>query len=450
MADPPVLWRPNPGAQTKFLASSSFEALYGGAAGGGKSHALLMGALRHVDRPDYRALRRTYTELYRSLIAESYKYYPAAGGKSVMSPQPQWRFPSGAVIEFGHLQHDKDVHDYQSAQYQYMGFDELTHFTEAQYRYMLSRLRGDVPVRVRSGSNPGGEGHDWVYRRFAPWLNREPDYIGPRAAPGETMWYVNTENDGEVWVPRDTPGALSRVFVPARLVDNPYVHASYADVLNSLDRVDRARLRDGDWLARPAAGEYFKRHWFETVDAFPIEPMSIVRWWDRAATEKKPGKDPDWTVGLKMARTKRGMFFVLDVIRFQERPAEVERIIKATTDTDGRGVAVYLSRDPGSAGEFEADYYLRVLAGYDVHTERETGDKVTRSKPVSAQAEAKNVKLLKGAWNTRFLDELEQFPEGGHDDQVDAFSGAFSVLAPVGELSVGEQLSRINVHGLRL
>lgn len=423
-------WRPNPGPQYRFLSLSCFEALYGGAAGGGKSDALLVDAIRYVGRgygDSYAALilRREFPELEKSLIFRSHALYPRLGGKP-RNDGREWRFPGGERVYFGHCQHEKDVGQYQGSAFQFIGFDELTQFTEYQYTYLISRLRSahGVPLRLRAATNPGGDGHDWVMRRFGAWLNPNAPV---HASPGEVL-YIVKNGDAERVVPRGTPGALGRTFVPALLSDNPYLASDgvYARGLDELDKVTRERLKNGDWLIQPAAGVYFKRGYFTFVDAAPAD-AARVRHWDRAATEAAKGKDPDWTVGLKMSRAD-GVYYVENVVRFRESPHKVESSIKTTAELDGKRCMVHLAQDPGSAGKFEASYYIQALAGYNVRAEPETGDKVTRAQPVSAQAEAGNIRIVRAPWNEAFIQELEQFPEGAHDDQVDALSGAFAAL----------------------
>ena len=427
-------WGPNPGPQMHFLASTAYEALYGGAAGGGKSEALLVDPLRCVHLPKYRAIlfRRSFPELEKSLIQRSFGYYQAAFPDAKYNDQKHiWRFPSGALIYFGHLEHDKSVYDHQSAEYQYIGFDELTSFTEWQYRYMLSRARtsSGIRIRIRGATNPGGEGHAWVQRRWAPWLGPAPEeaegYTGPRVGPGSVLYYRNTD-DGEKWVPK-SPEALSRVFIPAKLTDNPHTDKGYSERLSGLDPVTRAQLKDGDWLIRPAAGAYFKRAWFKFVDEAPAG-LRRIRYWDFAATEEKVKGDPDWTAGLKLALSPNGEIFIESLIRFRGNPLEVESTMLATAEVDGRDVAIGLPQDPGQAGKFQASYFIGKLQGYVVHALPETGDKVTRAGPISAQAAAGNIRLVRGRWNAEFVRELEEFPEGNHDDQVDALSGAYSRL----------------------
>jgi len=251
-------WRPTP-RQRAFLESKAYEALYGGAAGGGKSEALLAGALRWVDSPHFRGLilRRTYADLDRSLIERSRALFRAAfAGAEYNEMNRRWRFPSGAILYFGHLEHEKDKYNYQSAEFSYIAFDELTHFTETQYTYMLSRARSSkgLPIRIRAATNPGGDGHEWVMRRWSPWLDPRADAI--TAEPGQILHYRNAE-DGSEWCERTTPGALSRVFIPAKVTDNPHLTKNdpdYVERLRGLDRVTRAQLLDGNWLVKVGAG----------------------------------------------------------------------------------------------------------------------------------------------------------------------------------------------------
>lgn len=219
------------------------EALYGGAAGGGKSDCLLMAALQYVDVPGYAALllRRSYTDLALpgAIMARSKEWL--MGTEARWSEVDfRWTFPrSGATLSFGYLRTFNDVYRYQSAEFQFIGFDELTQFSEAEYRYLFTRLRrpssdadanaalGRVPLRIRGASNPGGRGHEWVKRRF---ILKLPD-------PDD---------------PQDTAErARRRIFIPARLKDNPHVdRQAYTESLNNVDPYLRAQMLDGDWDAR--------------------------------------------------------------------------------------------------------------------------------------------------------------------------------------------------------
>lgn len=239
-----TIWKPVSREQELFLASPADEALFGGAAGGGKTDCLCMEALRQVANPRYNGIlfRRTFPEITMAdgIESRTLNWYPAYGGRYNAS-RHVWTFPSGSKIFLGHLQHEKDVADYQSAQFGYIGFDELTHFTLYQYLYMFSRNRADIDsgVRcyVRGGTNPGGTGHRWVKKRFvnAGIINR----IG---------WFAKV-NDVDTNVSRDHPYAKSRTFIPALLSSNPMLGTDYVANLRMLDPVTQKQLELGDWDA---------------------------------------------------------------------------------------------------------------------------------------------------------------------------------------------------------
>lgn len=394
--------------QTEFLCLMCREALYGGAAGGGKSEALLMGALQFVDVPHYSAIlfRRTYNDLALpgALMDRALCWLGGTQAKW-NSMKHIWAFPSGATLTFGNLEHEQDKYRYQSAEFQYIGFDELTQFTETQYRYLFSRLRRlektYIPLRMRSASNPGNIGHDWVKRRFL--------------------------TEGEEY---------GRIFIPAKLHENPHLdRKKYIESLNQLDPITRRQYLDGDWTARHG-GSIFRREWFEIVNEPPAD-LKKVRYWDLAATKPRQGKQPDWTVGALVGE-KQGIYYVCDVRRMRGSPPEVESLIKQTAILDSHKISVYMEQEPGSSGVAQIDYYNRqVLKGYTFRGVKTTGPKEERASPVSSAAEAGNVKLVRGSWNGDFLDEFEAFPLGSHDDQVDAVSGAFQKLSRAGPIDVG-------------
>lgn len=177
----------------------------------------------------------------------------------------------------------------------------------------------------------------------------------------------------------------------------------------------------------PKSGGMFERASFEIVKA-PRPLVEIVSAWDFAASVPKPGTDPDWTVRVKMGKDGEGFFYVLDVIRFQGSPSTVETRLVNTASQDGRRVRIRIPEDPGQAGKSQAKSFIRKLAGYAVRAVRPTGTKEARATPLAAQVEAGNVKLVEGAWNEEFLQEIELFPFAKHDDQVDAAADAFNEL----------------------
>jgi predicted phage terminase large subunit-like protein len=423
MTTPPtVLFRPNPGPQTRFLASRAQRALYGGAASGGKSAALMACVLRWVANPRYRGLylRREATYL-GDAVDKTRRLYPALGGVLVQSPRIEWRFPSGATLWMNHCERESDISNYDSFEFGEVLFDELTHFTERQFDGICARLRGTdptLPYWSRAATNPGNAGHEWVKRRWGAWL--DPKHERP-AAPGETRWRLHDRD-----VLPGTPHALSYTFIPARIGDNPHVSDAYRAQLEALDPVRRAQLLDGDWEAAYGEGKLFHRDWWVHLDA-PPACVSRVRAWDFGATTAG-----DATAGALLGDRGPGSiprYVVLDVVTLRGAPHEVRALVRATAERDGRDVVVVVPQDPGQAGVEQAQSYVRDLAGWTTRTRRPTGDKITRAGPLSAQAGARNVAVLRGPWTHPFVGELHAFPDGPHDDQVDAAADAFAELA---------------------
>jgi predicted phage terminase large subunit-like protein len=403
---------PNPGAQATFLSpivNGFRDVYYGGAAGGGKSNALLLAALQFVDLPGYDAVivRKTYPMLDQpgGLIQRSLEWLLPTTAKW-NAGKHRWTFPSGSTLTFRHLATQQALADYQGAEYDFIGVDEVTDFAEDQFRFLFSRLRRvigpqAVPLRFRSASNPIGPGRAWVRARYV-----------------------------------DTGHRPGRLYIPARLEDNPMLDAeSYEQSLRELGSVMYRQLRFGDWEVQPE-GVLFKRTWFPIVEEAEVPKVRKVRRWDLAATETPKGRaarsqgDPDWTAGLLLGRGDDGRYFVLDVARFREDPGSVERRIAAIASQDGRGVPVRMEQEGGASGKSLIQHYRRrVLDGYDFRGVASTGNKEVRATPVAARAEQGEIVLVRGPWVADFLDELAEFPEGLHDDQVDALSGAYADLA---------------------
>lgn len=441
---------PQPGPQEAVLATQADIAIFGGAAGGGKSYGLLLEPLRHMGNPRFGAVifRRTSVQIRNQggLWDESYSLYAQLGAY----PRDyclEWEFPSGATVKFAHLEHEKSVYDWQGAQIPLLGFDELTHFTEQMFFYMLSRVRSmsGVPGYVRATCNPDVD--SWVRRFIDWWIDQEGYPISERCS--RLRWFIRRD-DAMHWA--DTREELlarfgadeipmSVTFIPSKLDDNPLLVAkdpTYRAKLRALPRVDRLRLEGGNWNVRASAGTIFRREWFPVIEAVPSGCVAAIRFWDRAATKPHQGNpDPDWTRGLLLLRYKDGTFVVQDLKSLQDTPGQVETFIKNVASHDGRHVRVMSQQDPGSAGVSEATHFVRMLAGFDVKTETMPKDKVTRAKPVSAQCEAHNVKVLRAPWNEAFFRELENFPEGAHDDIVDVLSGAFNELSGAGGSLLG-------------
>jgi predicted phage terminase large subunit-like protein len=439
--------RPQPGPQEQFLSSPADIAIYGGSAGGGKSWALLMEPLRHIHNPQFGAVffRRTTVQIRNEggLWDESGKLYPLINATPVEHTL-EWKFPSGASVSMSHLEHDKTVNNWQGSQIPLLLFDELTHFLEKQFFYMLSRNRSMCGVRpyVRATCNPDAD--SWVATLIAWWIDQDTGLPIPERAGvlryfvriGDTIMWADSpdelahhtmidENEDRVPIP-----PKSVTFIPARLTDNKALMAAdpgYMASLMALPTVERERLLGGNWKIRPAAGLYFRREWVQVVDAAPAD-MRIVRGWDLASTPKTEGNDPDWTTGTKVGATSDGRYFILDHRFDRTSPSGVERMVKSAAEADGYAVQIDLPQDPGQAGKAQAANFAKLLAGYNIRTSPETGDKITRFGGFSAQAEAGNVFVLRGPWNERWFTELEGFPEAKHDDDADSTSRAFNAL----------------------
>ena len=416
------------------------EALYGGAAGGGKSDALLMAGLQFADVPGYNAIlfRRSYQDLAlpEALMDRAAQWL---GGTEAhwSAVNHTWTFPSTARLAFGYLETDQDKFRYQSAEFQFIGFDETTQFPEPRYRFLFSRLRRlaelPVPLRMRGASNPGNIGHDWVKRRFLPWLRCLACGDEQQVAKAEIVKECPKCHSVNIRI----DAVEGHIFVPAKLQDNPNLdQKSYIRSLNQLDPITRRQYLEGDWTAKHG-GSKFQRSWFTIVGEAPAN-ATRVRFWDMAATTPRQGTDPDYTVGAKVALSE-GVYYIEDIRRFRKTPREVEREIRLTAELDrikhGNNITTIMETEPGSEGISLVDHYQRnIMVGFVFRGHRTTGDKELRANPFSSASEAGNVKLVRGAWINGFLDEAEGFPLGGHDDQVDAVSGAFERLAFAGPI----------------
>lgn len=337
-------WQPLP-RQNEALTSEAFETLYGGAAGGGKSDLLL--GLARTGHKQVLLLRRTYPELEDSLILRSKQIY--GDSKLYNSSKHVWTFPDRR-IRFGHLEHDKSVYDYQSAQFDLIGFDELTQFTKFQYDYLISRARtatSNQRVRIIAATNPGGEGNDWVMERWAAWLDKT--HAHP-AVPGELRYFKRVEDGREVETDVQDPEGVSRTFIPARLSDNPHLGIEYNRTLSLLPEPLRSQLRDGDWEAGMVE------------DAFQVIP----RTWIRKAQERwlqrqKPARPLD-CVGVDVARG--GQDKTVLARRFGTWFAPLEKYMGIETK-DGPTVANHIQRAIMDGGMANIDVIGIGSSAYD-------------------------------------------------------------------------------------
>lgn len=440
---------PQPGPQTAFLSSPADIVIYGGGAGGGKTWGLLLEPMRHVGNSGFGAVffRRSTVQIRNEggLWDESTSLYPQIGGQP-KEHTLSWSFPSGASVSFAHLEHDKTRFNWQGSQIPLICFDELTHFTPTQFWYMVSRNRSMCGVRpyIRATCNPDAD--SWVAELISWWIDQDTGQpITERS--GVLRWFVRVGEDLK-WA--DSPADLaeytmvneagdlvpippkSLTFIPAKLSDNKALMAAdpgYMASLLSLPMVERERLLGGNWKIRPAAGLYFQRSWCNVVDAVPAG-TTFCRGYDLGATVRSADNpDPDSTSSTKIGRMPSGRYIVVDSTNDCLSPAGVERLIKNMASQDGKGCKISIPQDPGQAGKSQVANMKLALSGFNVRSSTETGDKITRFSPFSAQAEAGNVDVLRGAWNERWFSALENFPTAKHDDDVDSTSRAFDGVA---------------------
>ncbi|CAI3941945.1 Phage terminase large subunit [Commensalibacter communis] len=258
----------------------------------------------------------------------------------------------------------------------------------------------------------------------------------------QTRWHVDDlsgrlinemENGtGEEWDIINLPAiATSDDDALNRKIGEPLWSEAYG--IDALDAI-KISVGERDWASlyqgSPiiSSGTFFKIQQIPIIDAAP-KASKIVRRWDFAATKETGKYDPDWSVGVKMQRNIDNSYTIIDIVRFRGTPDEVEAAVLATASRDGRNVQIVYPQDPGQAGVAQATYYAKLLSGYRFEAVRETGDKATRANPFASQVNIGNVSLLRAPWNNSFIEELQCFPSGAHDDQVDAASGAFEMIA---------------------
>jgi predicted phage terminase large subunit-like protein len=483
------------GKQALFGAVDADVIIFGGAAGSGKSHALLVDFARQefIDNLDYRAVifRRTYPEFTQAggLVDESRKIYQPIKGSFAEKPNLEWRFASGSRISFRHLQHEKTVYSYQGAQIARIGFDELTHFTEDQFFYLLSRNRSVSGIKpaVRATCNPDAD--SWVADFISWWIDPRTGYaIEERAGvvryfvrEGNTVHWADTRDeliekfdlknklfemippdireeflaDDDVKIkPEDL--VKSFTFIPATIFDNRAlikVNPTYLANLYALHPIERERLLKGNWKVKYEAGTVFDRTWFEILDSIPDDWKLIgkVRFWDLAATAKENAENyhcyTSGTLVYKYERIKTVLsdgkevrefvYVVADNLCEQKKVGEVELMLKNTAGIDGKTVAVRWEQEGGSSGKFVENTITNVIREYhpnhDVAAIAPQGDKLTRALPAATAASRGQIFLLRDSvWNNRFLNACQNFDGNKKtppvNDIVDSLSGAFYSL----------------------
>jgi len=446
----PNMLEPQAGPQTMFMASSADIVIYGGAAGGGKTYALLLEMLRHKDIKNFGAVifRKNFTQITAEggLWDSSVKLYTQVpDAEQRKSPKLHWKF-KGGKLTFAHLDREEDLQAWQGTEIAYLGFDELTHFSRHQFLYMLSRNRSTCGVKpyVRATCNPDSD--SWVADFVSWWINQDTGY--PIRERSGVVRYMCVINDVIYW--GDTPEDLasnhginpeeckSVTFIASKLEDNKILmksDPSYLSNLKAMTEVDMERLLYGNWKIKAQAGRYFKRTQIPIDGYYEKIPDDVIYWcraWDLAATDEDENGDADYTAGVLIGIRKNNRYIVADVINKQVKAGDVEKLIRMTAISDrkkyGFSYRVRIPQDPGGAGKIVAKQYLNGLSGFDVKAEPVSGSKELRATPFAAQWQNGFVDVLIAEWNEMYFSQLESFPESKHDDMVDASSDAFNEL----------------------
>lgn len=447
---------PQPGAQWEFLASSADIVIYGGAAGGGKSYGLLLTPLRHIRVPGFGCtiFRRNFNQIFSQggLWDVASSIYSQISGAYPSLSRSEWRFSNGggvitSKVSFAHIDRDDSLHSWQGSQICYIGFDELTHFREKWFFYMLSRNRSTCGVKpcVRATCNPDAD--SWVAKFIEWWIDQDTGYpIKERS--GKIRWFIRrdeklywADRKEDLWekfdlvTPEEREEPKSATFIMSSIYDNKEllkVNPQYLANLKALAEVERERLLHGNWKIKPSAGMFFKRTQVgEILDAIPNDLEAVCRGWDLAATDKDEDENAAFTAGVLMGRRRNGRFVILDVINQQLKAGDVRKLVHQTAQMDHRRyewVRQRLPQDPGQAGKAQALSYISMLAGFDVEIRTESGSKEVRAEPMAAQWQHGMFDVVAGEWNEMYFNQLESFPDSRWKDMVDASSSAFTEL----------------------
>ena len=449
--------KPQPGPQTAFMSTPANVCIYGGAAGGGKSYGLLMSALRYKNVPGFGCtiFRRNFNQIFSQggLWDESMKIYQGIRGADPKFARGQWWFRNAegdivSKVTFAHIERDEDVHKWQGSQICEIGFDELTHFSEKTFFYMLSRNRSTCGVEpfIRATCNPDAD--SWVAKFIDWWIDQDTGYPIPERS-GKLRWFIRRDEilywantKQELWkqfdlkTPEEKAEPRSVTFIMSKLEDNQEllkVNPGYMANLKAMSVIERERLLHGNWKIKAASGLFFKRSQISILEAMPTDFVSYCRAWDIAATEDKEDGDPDYTSGVLMGKRPDNSVVVLDVINQRIKAGEVEKLIYNTSIMDrnrfGFRYKIRIPQDPGAAGKIVASAYVKMLSGFTVQVVAVTGSKQLRATPFAAQWQNGNVAVIAGDWNDAYFTQLESFPESKHDDMVDASADSFNELS---------------------
>jgi len=461
-----VVIAPQPGPQMEFLSTPADVAIYGGAAGGGKSFALLLQPLAFVDVKGFGCtiFRKNHIQIFSEggLWDESKTLYGKVKNAEPRKGSTSWIFKDKngneiSKVSFAHIERDEELPNWQGSQICMIGFDELTHFSRHTFLYMLSRNRSLCGVEpfVRGTCNP--DANSWVAEFISWYIDQETGYAIPERS-GVIRWFLvyqdvvywadtKRELDEQfAFIPPgpDKPIPKSFTFIMSSVYDNKEllrVNPSYISNLKSLPLIEQERLLKGNWKIKASAGLFFKRT--QVGEFLQVVPDDVIRWvrcWDLAASEKTDKGDPAFTAGVLIGKRKNGRYIIADVIRRQMNSGDVRKTITHTAQQDiakYKRVRIRVPQDPGQAGKEQANSYIKQLSGYDVVAVLESGSKESRAEPMAAQWQAGNFDILIGPWNDEYLQELENFPDWKFKDMVDASANGFNEIETKSQFNLG-------------
>lgn len=458
-----------PGPQWDFLATEADICIYGGAAGSGKSYAILLSPLMYKGVKGFNCtiFRRTFKQVFSpgGLWDTAQEIYSKIPNAQIRKVSASWEFLGKkeeeviSKVTFAHIENYNGVSDWQGSQLCEICFDELTHFDEPTFFYMLSRNRSTCGVKpfVRATCNPDAD--SWVAKFIGWWIDQDTGYPIPERS-GKLRWFVRrggqvvwADTKEELWeqfglkTPEEKAEPLSATFIMASIYDNKEllkVNPQYLSSLKALPEVERERLLSGNWKIKPSAGLFFKRSQVgEFIQVIPKDVIQWVRCWDLAATEKDENGDAAYTAGVLIGKRKNGRYIIADVINRQISASDVRATIRHTAQIDRakyQRVRIRLPQDPGQAGKEQAQSYIKWLSGFDVTTVPESGSKESRAEPMAAQWQAGNFDIVIADWNDSYIEQLENFPEGKYKDMVDASANGFAEIELKTAFNVGNLL----------
>ena len=446
--------------QAMFLKSNADIIVYGGSAGSGKSYLGIGRHLRYVNDPKYKGyvIRKNMTMLTKAggLLDKAFSIYKSHEPRVIFKRRDmQFIFPSGAVIAFSNYENDAAGEIYRGLELSGCMYDEATQAKEEHIWNLISRIRSEATVNSGIWLTCNPDPDSYLYSWVEPYLYPEDHELSGRPRPemdGVVRWLLRI-GDTVVWgdsaeeiiqkhkhefANGEIPKPLSFTFISGTIYDNPPLiknNPTYLNQLQQLPRVERERLLHGNWRARQETSGYFKRGWVGTPlrEFNGLRIVSVVRAWDLAATlPSEAYPDPDYTVGVKMAKLSNGELVVMDMVRFRARTGDVLARIAEVAKGDGRDCRISIPIDPGQAGVVAGEYMRSQLSKYGpvVLTRADRG-KLARFQPFAAAAEEGKIRVLAAEWNDTFFYELERFTGTRSrikDDIVDATSDAFRVL----------------------